>query len=78
MKTMLTAAAVVALLAMPAYADEPTKLTEAQMDNVSAGIIRLPRVPSLRDSGFSIPRLPRVGRVPTVDAIFGLRGLLGR
>jgi hypothetical protein len=75
MKTMLTATALVALLAMPAYANEPQKLTEAQMDRVSAGIFR---VPSLRDSGFSIPRLPRVGRVPSVDAIFDLRALLGR
>ena len=80
MKTILATGAVLALLAGTATAAEPqkpVKLTEAQMDDVSAGIFRLPRV----DSFIRLPRLPRVPSVPSaprVDSFLDLRALLGR
>lgn len=78
---LLSAFALAMLLAVPAYAaepkPEPVRLDAAQLDTVSAGIFRLPRV----DSIIRVPRLPRVpsvGRLPSVDRFIDLRALLGR
>ena len=37
MRTLLTAAALAAFLATPALADEPVRLTDAQLDTVAGG-----------------------------------------